>query len=150
MPLFYTKIPITPEEKAAADHAWKMIVNNHCQYFFETKAQHPEIEHKLVQEYFYDVFYNRLFDVNPSCRVLFQKSINKQGSFLLRMISMLLQEVEEPEKFKKTLANLTHIHNKMGVKAVECKFVLLNRACAFIQLVMMFVVLFYVYRQHNG
>eukprot|EP01031_Cornospumella_fuschlensis_P026019 gene26019-31421_t len=119
MPLFYTKAPITPEEKAAAEKAWKMIINNHCSYFFELKAQHPEIEHKTVTEYFYDVFYNRFFDVNPSCRGLFQKSISKQGSFLIRMISLLLQEVDEAEKLQKTLSNLTHLHNKIGVKAVE-------------------------------
>lgn len=30
MPLFYTKAALTPEEKAAAEKIWKMIMNNHC------------------------------------------------------------------------------------------------------------------------
>jgi hypothetical protein len=121
MPVFYTKIPLAPEEKEAANNSLKLIVNNRCQHFFELKVKHPEIEHKLAQEYFFDVFYNRFFDVNPGSRSLFQKPINKQGSFLLRMIALLLQELEAPDKFKKTLINLTHLHSKMGVKAVECK-----------------------------
>eukprot|EP00981_Chlorochromonas_danica_P006843 scaffold1496_cov266-Ochromonas_danica.AAC.5 len=99
MPLFYTKLPLTGEEKDAAVHAWKLILNNQCQHFFEIKAEHPEIEFKLVSEYFFDVLYNRMFDVNPSCRGLFHRSINKQGSFLLRMISLLIAEAEDPPKF---------------------------------------------------
>lgn len=122
MPLFYTKSPLVPEEFDAAVKAWKMIVNNHCQSFVAMKAAHPEIEYKLVSEYFFDILYNRMFDVNPSCRGLFHRSVNKQGSFLMRMISLLLVEVaEEPDKFTKTLTSMTHLHNKLGVKAVECK-----------------------------
>lgn len=121
MPLFYTQEPLKPEEMDAAVKAWKMIVNNQCQHFFQMKAQHPEIEFKLVSEYFFDVLYNRMFDVNPSCRGLFHRSINKQGSFLLRMISLLLTEATDPPKFRKTLINMTELHNKLGVKAVECK-----------------------------
>jgi hemoglobin-like flavoprotein len=120
MPIFYTKDQITTEELAAATAAWKLIVNNKAKYFLAKKAADPDRYPMMTcMEYFYDVFYNRLFDVHPSCKPLFKKSINRQGSFFVRMVSMLLGDVADSEKWFKTLDNLANIHNKMGVKAVE-------------------------------
>jgi hypothetical protein len=123
MPIFYSKSELTMEEREAANAAWKQIVNNKSQHFLEIRAQQndPNFPHVTCLEYFYDIFYNRFFDVHPSCKTLFKKSINKQGSFFARMISLLLGDIDDQEKWRKNLENLAHIHNKMGVKAVECK-----------------------------
>lgn len=128
-PIFYSPDPITKEELDAATAVWKMILNNRSQHFLNIRASDPNFVPLNCMEYFYDIFYNRLFDVHPSCKPLFKKSISKQGSFFLRMISLLLTELEEKEKFVKTLENMAHIHNKMGVKAVECKSFLLPCLC---------------------
>lgn len=120
-PIFYTDDAITKEELDAATLVWKMILNNKSQHFLSLRAADPNFVPLNCMEYFYDIFYNRLFDVHPSCRTLFKKSISKQGSFFLRMISLLLTEIDDKEKFFRTLENLANIHNKMGVKAVECK-----------------------------
>ena len=126
LPLYYTKIPLQPGEKDRAEKSWKMIINNQCPHFNELKIDHPTMnQDQLCMDYFFDVFYNRMFDIHPSCRGLFHRSINKQGSFFGRMFSLLLDEIEEPEKFNKTLANLTHLHNKIGIKAFECKYLIL-------------------------
>lgn len=121
MPVYYTKAPITPEELDAATKVWKMVVNNRCAHFDQMKKDDPEIKHENVLDYFYEIFYTRQFDVHPTCKPLFKRPINKQGSFLVRIISLLLTELEEPEKFHKTLVNLTRLHNKIDVKAVECE-----------------------------
>ncbi len=127
MPVFYTKSELAAEEREAASSAWKLIVNNKSQHFLDIRTQRqndPNFPHVTCLEYFYDIFYNRLFDVHPSCKSLFKKSINKQGSFFARMISLLLGDIDDQEKWTKNLENMAHIHNKMGVKAVECKLLL--------------------------
>ncbi len=125
-PIFYSAEDLTKDELDAAVAAWKMILNNRSQHFLNLRAADPNFGPLTCMEYFYDIFYNRLFDVHPSCKPLFKKSISKQGSFFLRMISLLLTELEEKDKFIKTLENMANIHNKLGVKAVECKTLYFN------------------------
>ncbi len=123
LPLYYTKQPFAPGEKDLAEKSWKMILNNQCPHFNQLKKTHPEMsQDQSCFDHFFDVFYGRMFDVHPSCRGLFHKTINKQGSFFGRWISLLFSEMDEPQKFYTSLANLTHLHNKIGVKAFECKF----------------------------
>lgn len=123
MPIYYTTAPILPIELEAATKAWKMILNNRCENFNRMKKEQNPTAAELenATEFFFHVFYERLFDIHPGCRKLFTRSIHKQGSFFLRFFSMCIAEIDEPEKLEKTLENLTNIHNKMGVKAVECK-----------------------------
>jgi len=127
MPVYYTKAELSAEEAEEANKVWKMIINNRSTHFNKLKKDDPvTYHHNTVVEYFYEVFYSRQFDVHPTSKPLFKRPINKQGSFLLRIISMLLAEIEDPEKFHKTLINLTNLHNKIGVKAYECKLIKLH------------------------
>ena len=122
MPLYYTKEPITPTELSAAVQSWKMIMNDRSVYFKGLKAAGgPTYEHQNCMELFSYTFYNRMFDVHPGAKTLFHRSINKQGSFFVRFVSMSLDQVADDEKWEKSFRNLTEIHCKMGVKAVECK-----------------------------
>lgn len=124
MPIYYTEEPITQNELDAAMKVWKMILNNRSEHFLALKRVNTD---KDVQEaencmdYFMHNFYIRLFDIHPNCQKLFHRSIHKQGSFFLRFLSMCVAEVSEPEKLEKTMENLANIHNKIGVKAVECE-----------------------------
>ena len=42
------------------------------------------------------------------------------SKFLVKMISLSLSLVDDPDKFQVTLVKLTEVHNKRGVKAIEC------------------------------
>lgn len=120
LPVYYTTAPITAEELDEANKVWKMVMNNRSVHFDSMKKADPEkIHHANVMELFYEVFYTRQFDVHPTCKPLFKRPINKQGNFLMRIISMLLAEIDQPDKFHKTLVNLTNLHNKIGVVAYE-------------------------------
>lgn len=123
MPLYHTKEPITATELDAAVQSWKMIMNDRSQHFKALKAAGgPTYEHQNCIELFSVVFYSRMFDVHPGSKTLFHRSINKQGSFFVRFVSMSLDQVADAEKWEKSFRNLTEIHCKMGVKAVECKW----------------------------
>mmetsp|Transcript_417 Transcript_417/g.706 ORF Transcript_417/g.706 Transcript_417/m.706 type:complete len:226 (-) Transcript_417:1614-2291(-) len=123
MPLYHTNEPLTSEELAAAVKAWKMIMNDKSQHFKDIKKKFKdmgeEYEHSNCMELFYHTFYTRLFDVHPISKTLFHRSINKQGTFFVRFISMAIDLMKDEEKWFKNFKNLTDIHNKMGVKAVE-------------------------------
>jgi hypothetical protein len=123
MPLYFTREPITPDELSAAVAAWKLITNDRSEHFNVIKKNSPiqPYPHANCMELFYETFYMRLFDVHPIGKTLFHRSINKQGTFFMRFVSMAIDEINDPPKWDKTFKNLTDIHNKMGVKAMECK-----------------------------
>jgi hypothetical protein len=53
-------------------------------------------------------------------RPMFKSGLKSQGKFLVKMISLSLSLVDDPDKFQVTLVKLTEVHNKRGVKAIEC------------------------------
>lgn len=120
LPIYYSNLPISKEEFKAAYDCWKVILNNRSPHFLKMKATDPTCTYENCNEYFFHIFYNRFFDIHPSARVLFTKPINKQGSFLMRFITLCLDAWEDDDKWDKTLINLTNIHNRMGIKAIEC------------------------------
>jgi len=71
--------------------------------------------------FFYDQFYVRLFDIHPICRHLFRRGMKNQGTFLFKMMSLALSELENPKLFYETMHMLVKTHHARGVKAVECK-----------------------------
>lgn len=122
LPLYYTKDRLTAAEREAAVSAWKMIMNDHSEHFnFMKENKAPDfVEHANPMELFYYTFYTRLFDVHPIAKTLFHRALNKQGTFFVRFISMAITQLDDAEKWAKSFNNLTDIHNKMGVKAIEC------------------------------
>lgn len=120
LPLYYNKEPLQQNEREAAVAAWRMIMNNTSAHFKKMKKEGgPDYPHKTCMELFYYTFYTRLFDVHPIAKTLFHRSINKQGTFFVRFISMAISQLDDEEKWTKSFTNLTEIHNKMGVKAIE-------------------------------
>jgi hypothetical protein len=114
-----------PHEKERALKSWRLISNGQASEFFRLKKADPEnIPCKTPMEFFGNRFYRRLLEVHPTCQSMFAKTTMKQGSLLLRMISFVINTMEEEDesKFIKSMESLAHSHNKIGVKAVECKF----------------------------
>ena len=52
---------------------------------------------------------------------MFKSGLKTQGKFLVKMISILVDEVSDQVAFEKTINKLVDAHNKRGIKAVECK-----------------------------
>jgi len=120
MPIYYTKAPLTMEEKESATAVWKMISSNKAPNYIAQKLQNPStFKYALCSEFFYDIFFDRLSDVHPASRPLFSKSGQRMRQYFLASITMLLNLMETPEKFNKTLIHLANVHNKIGVKAIE-------------------------------
>lgn len=119
MPLYHTSEPLTIEEKEAAEYCWRLSVKNQCQCFHSWKAAHPDCGLKIVGEFLHVCFYERLFLIHPSCRSLFQRDISRMN--LIPMVSLCLTKLGDRAQLRKSLVNLVSVHNRIGVKAVECK-----------------------------
>lgn len=122
MPLWYTKEPITPEELTAATECLKMIVTNTSAHFDKLKAA-GEVQFETCMELYAHTFYHRIWDVHPVSKTLFHGSIYRQGGFVTRFLSVALDHVTDEAKWQRLFVHLAEGHNKMGIKAVECKSV---------------------------
>lgn len=121
LPVYYTKDPLTDRELQAALKAWSSISSNRASNYIQQKRHNPDFPYSTCSEYFYDLFYERLFEVHPNARPLFKKSKKRMRQYFIGSFTMLLDSVTDSEKFTRSLISLAHVHNNIGVKAIECK-----------------------------
>jgi hypothetical protein len=121
MPVYYNHEPINADERASAFRVWNLVLDDKAPEYLRLKAENKDFAYNSSVTFFYDSFYTRLFDIHPMSRQLFKGGMRSQGKFLVKMISLALSEMDDPEKFDKNLVKLAEIHYQRGVKAVECK-----------------------------
>lgn len=63
------------------------------------------------------LFYNNLFTLDPSLKILFQGDIEEQGKRLMEMIGTAVQKLNNIETVVPTLQGLGKRHVRYGVKA---------------------------------
>ena len=120
LPVFYDpESRIEETELDAAKNLWGMVKDNTAPGYVNMKET-PGFQYPTSIYFFYRSFYERLFDVHPSCKPLFKKGIKQQGRHLVALISMALTCVTDEEKFKRSLLTLAKTHIDLGVKAYEC------------------------------
>lgn len=117
MPVFYIEEPITKEEIGLAKQSWGTITDDSAPGFVALKGT-PDCPPSCII-YFFDSFYNRLFDIHPMCRPMFKKGMKTQGRLLVKIISMAVSMIDDPDKFSLTMVKLTETHNDRGIKSIE-------------------------------
>ncbi len=120
MPVYFNMAEITDAELALAASSWNLILNDKSDYFTNVLRKQPDFKYTSCISYFYDIFYQRLFDVHPMARSLFKRGIKSQGKFLMRLITLALSEIKDPVKWNQSFVKLAEMHNDIGVKAIEC------------------------------
>ena len=118
MPVFFTFDEVTKEDAILATESWKLIVDEKSDHFNQLKLD-QNFKYTSCILYFFDVFYDRLFDVHPLCEPMFKSGIKAQGRFLVKMISLSVSLLDDKKKFEETMINLANAHNKRGVRANE-------------------------------
>lgn len=118
-PSFHVDPNITPEIAETAISSWKAVVDKSLPAYKKYEAER-EAEGKPSSPavFFYDTFYNRLWDVAPETSDLFKKGISAQGPALFGMVSTAIKLLEsgEIEALQDALVALAHRHNGYGVK----------------------------------
>ncbi len=109
MPLYYTTDPVEEEDITRGRISWNLIVDDTSPEFLLKKGT-PECSDISALSWFFTIFYNRLFDVHPSCRPLFKNNIQTQGKALAKIITFLLHPHNDPQKLQDNLVDLAIRH----------------------------------------
>lgn len=120
MPLYYNTKPLSNFDRELAVKSWNLIVSDEAPVFL-TKRMSSDFHYHSSVTFFYDTFYIRLFDIHPMCKQLFRNGMRSQGTFLVKLISLALTELDDSMKFDTALKKLAEVHYQRGVKAAECK-----------------------------
>mmetsp|Transcript_5987 Transcript_5987/g.13236 ORF Transcript_5987/g.13236 Transcript_5987/m.13236 type:complete len:149 (+) Transcript_5987:126-572(+) len=113
--------PITVAEHKLAQESWQDILFDRSTEFLERKKNDKDFPYESNIIFFYDEFYNRLFDVHPGSKSLFKTGMKCQGNALVSMISVAVAELGNAQNVDPALVKLAEVHHKRGVKSVECK-----------------------------
>lgn len=127
MPIYYTSSPLLPHEREQAIKAWKLVANGLAPEFHRLKKQNADVVHETSPpEFFGNQLVKRFIAVHPVSQHMFSNTTTKQGTLFFRMISFLMSSLEDEERFESHFMMLARTHNRMGVRAVECKYLCFN------------------------
>lgn len=135
-PVYFINEPLTQDEVQLAKDSWMLIVQNKGKLFVDLQAKSGKLgdnnnNNKSGRDddddndpmscisLFFETFYRRLFSAHPEAEPMFSSGIKKQGRFLVSMISVSLNCLNNEEIFKKKMTDLADTHNKRGIKANE-------------------------------
>lgn len=123
MPVYFLKEDLTRAEVDVARASWSLVLGDPLEgevnpHFINNNIKET-LGHQSTVIWFFDTFYKRFFDVHPSAKPLFKGGLKTQGRFMVKMITLLLSNLDDREKFVDNLVKLAHVHNKRGIKAIE-------------------------------
>ena len=125
-PVYYSKSPLLPHEKAQAVKVWRIILKDTAKEFHRRKREEPELTPCVTSvEFFSNRLYRRLVDIHPYCQNLFSKSTMDQGTLLIKMVTLLVNESGNNEVYATALHALALHHCHLGVRSAECKLIYL-------------------------
>lgn len=117
MPSFYNKDILREEERIAAVEAWNLIISNATPIPVECSTKFTNIS---SVEYFYQSFMYRLNDFHPLVGELIKRSGDSHNKNFAPAITYIVNNFNSIRLISK-LKKLGDIHNKLGVKTIECK-----------------------------
>lgn len=122
MPVYYTQAPLLDHEKASVLRSWKLIASGVAPEFHRRKKADPKnTPCTSPPEFFGKQLIKRFISVHPVSEQMFTNTTTKQGTLSFRMISFIISALEDEKKFDSHFVMLTKGHNRLGVRAVECK-----------------------------
>lgn len=127
MPIYYTTERITEHEQEKAVKSWKSIAGGQAAEFYRLKKADPvKVTSQTPMEFFGHQLVARFIEVHPVVKHMFSKNVVKQGSLFFRMIAFTIAALDDDSKFDSQFVTLARTHNRMGIRAVECKFLMLK------------------------
>ncbi|MCS6774624.1 MAG: globin family protein [Anaerolineae bacterium] len=66
-----------------------------------------------------ELFYNRLFEVDPALRQLFRGDMRRQGLMLITVIGMAIRSLDRPEVVAESVRALGQRHALYGVRSAD-------------------------------
>lgn len=69
-----------------------------------------------IRDTFAELFYRKLFDLDPALRALFGSDLREQGRSLVAMVSIAVRHLHQPEKVEQALRELGRRHVHYGAR----------------------------------
>jgi hemoglobin-like flavoprotein len=123
MPVYFSSEELTKDDLHIARASWNLVLGDPIigeinQHFIDNNIK-ERFGYPSTVAWFFDIFYKRFFDMHPSAKPLFKGGIKTQGRFMVKMITLLLSNLDDKVKFEDALVKLADVHNKRGIKAIE-------------------------------
>ena len=119
MPSYYVHdAVISDEESILAHEAWERVISTNTSAPFLMEQSQKGFQYASTLSWFFDVFYNRLFELSPITRPMFANiSISAQGRLLAEVISSAIGLVNSEELLRARLMHVILRHNDRGIDA---------------------------------
>jgi Globin len=111
-PAYYIEADITTADIQRARESWELIAQGTS---VEYQQKRFMLDNSSCLAWFYDSFYDHLFEVAPNTKPLFKNDIVVQGKALVRMIYSVLGILNDIPALTETLENLARGHTARGV-----------------------------------
>jgi hemoglobin-like flavoprotein len=115
-PSYYVEAEVTADDVQRARDSWALIVEDTSA---EYQAQKSMIQSSSCVAWFYDLFYERLFQVAPTTKPLFKNDMQVQGKALVKMISAALGLLNDVASLTDALQGLARGHAAKGVVSAQ-------------------------------
>jgi len=119
MPLYYLDDEVHTEDIKRANVSWKIIMDGKNTSQFMIARESPIFFHTSILTWFFDTFYEKMFEICPETRSYFSGvSMATQGKLVAGVISSALGMLRDPIRLRKKLTAMTEKHNGKGIKSV--------------------------------
>jgi hemoglobin-like flavoprotein len=123
MPSYYISDAVSARETKVCQKTWNFILGDTSPVFLENLSNPDFIAFQQKHgtkclDWFVFIFFERLFDVHPTCRPLFRDTSHLKMP-LSKMISFALSQTRDQKKFRSLMRNLAIRHCRRGIQAVE-------------------------------
>jgi len=118
-PTYYVdNVVINHQDVSLTTNSWNILMNGGPTIPFTRNSQHHDFNYSTSLSWFFDIFYERFFDLCPETRLMFAHvSIVSQGKLLAGVISSSLTHLSDTDRLKTRLLGMVKAHNGKGVKA---------------------------------
>ena len=125
-PIWYNKnAEVSVADEKILKSTWDSILDGTAKGYVSYKGGREDCPSSLA--YFYDQFYQRLFEVHPASKELFKNSMVVQGKALVQMISAAISLVKkDPVALKGALTGLAKGHAHKGINHDFMNFSIFN------------------------
>jgi hemoglobin-like flavoprotein len=107
------ELDVTPETMKTLTGSMDMITSGRSEGYKAHRAKGNETDTALV--YFYNCFFENVYNRMPVAKEKFQGNMNKQGQMLAAILKFLVKAIGHEPEFTTSLQYLAMLHNALGI-----------------------------------
>ena len=120
-PSYYVEnVVINSVDEELTAQSWSVLMSGTPTEEFKKRRLNPNFHQATSLSWFYDIFYQKFFELTPDAASMFTNvSLVHQGKLLATVIGSALSSLRKPDILKKSLIGLVRSHNAKGVHPIH-------------------------------